>query len=202
MEIHGDECVYIFPDLVKAVSGTYRRGSLVSGFTYDVVDFVVPDVGLPFPVLSTKKQGVAISRSESTARDDKEALKYDGVGNGNGSIERVGKMKLILPVLRKGKSCILFQPPLWDDFVRRTMTALPVLRDEYETGRVEVRQSTLNSKIAGEGLFALRDFKLDDIVAFYNGVKGMCSLSDTSRRAFLGFLYWTKRNWKGNFSVC
>ena len=102
MEIHGDECVYIFPDLVKAVSGTYRRGSLVSGFTYDVVDFVVPDVGLPFPLLSTKKQGVAISRSESTARDDKEALKYDGVGNGNGSIERVGKMKLILPVIRKG----------------------------------------------------------------------------------------------------
>ena len=32
---------------------TFRRGSgLVSGFTFDVVDFVVPDVGLPFPVLS------------------------------------------------------------------------------------------------------------------------------------------------------
>ena len=25
MEIHGDECVYIFPDLLKAVSGTFRR---------------------------------------------------------------------------------------------------------------------------------------------------------------------------------
>ena len=25
MEMHGDECVYIFPDLLKAVSGTFRR---------------------------------------------------------------------------------------------------------------------------------------------------------------------------------
>ena len=25
MEIYGDECVYIFPDLLKAVSGTFRR---------------------------------------------------------------------------------------------------------------------------------------------------------------------------------
>ena len=54
------------------MSGTFRRGRLVSGFTRDVVDFVVPDVGLPFPVLSAKKQGAAISRSESTARDRKE----------------------------------------------------------------------------------------------------------------------------------
>ena len=51
------------------MSGTFRRGRLVSGFTRDVVDFVVPDVGLPFPVLSAKKQGAAISRSESTARE-------------------------------------------------------------------------------------------------------------------------------------
>ena len=57
--------------------------------------------------------------------------------------------------------------------VRRTMTAQPMLRDEYERPRVEVRQSTLNSQIAGEGLFALRDFKTEDIMAFYNGVKGM-----------------------------
>ena len=53
------------------------------------------------------------------------------------------------------------------------MTAQPMLRDEYERGRVEVRQSTLTSPIAGEGLFSLRDFKTGDIVAFYNGVKGM-----------------------------
>ena len=59
------------------MSGTFRRGRLVSGFTRDVVDFVVPDVGLPFPVLSAKKQGAAISRSESTARDRKESLKDD-----------------------------------------------------------------------------------------------------------------------------
>ena len=52
------------------------------------------------------------------------------------------------------------------------MTALPMLRDEYERGRVEVRQSTLTSPIAGEGVFSLRDFKTGDIVAFYNGVKG------------------------------
>ena len=78
------------------------------------------------------------------------------------------------------------------------MTALPVLRDEYETGRVEVRQSTLNSKIAGEGLFALRDFKLDDIVAFYNGVKGMCSLTDTSPRAF-GFSLLDQKELEGEF---
>ena len=77
MEIHGDECVYIFPDLHKAISGTYRRGSLVSGFTFDVVDFVVPDVGLPFPVLSAKKQGAAISRSESTAREDSLSRIYE-----------------------------------------------------------------------------------------------------------------------------
>ena len=59
------------------MSGTFRRGRLVSGFTRDVVDFVVPDVGLPFPVLSAKKQGAAISRSESTARERKESLKDD-----------------------------------------------------------------------------------------------------------------------------
>ena len=69
IEIHGDECVYVFPDLLKAVAGTFRKGNLVGGFTYDVVDFVIPDVGLPFPVLSKKKQGSVIARSESTARD-------------------------------------------------------------------------------------------------------------------------------------
>lgn len=52
------------------------------------------------------------------------------------------------------------------------MTAQPMLRDEYERPRVEVRQSTLSSPIAGEGLFTQRDFKTGDIVAFYNGVKG------------------------------
>ena len=54
----------------------------------------------------------------------------------------------------------------------RIMTAQPMLRDEYERPRVEVRQSTLSSPIAGEGLFTQRDFKTGDIVAFYNGVKG------------------------------
>ena len=53
------------------------------------------------------------------------------------------------------------------------MTAQPMLRDEYERPRVEVRQSTLSSQIAGEGLFTIRDFKTEDIMAFYNGVKGM-----------------------------
>ena len=53
------------------------------------------------------------------------------------------------------------------------MTAQPLLRDEYERPRVEVKQSTLNSQIAGEGLFTLRDFKKEDIMAFYNGIKGM-----------------------------
>ena len=72
IEIHGDECVYVFPDLLKAVAGTFRKGNLVGGFTYDVVDFVIPDVGLPFPVLSKKKQGSVIARSESTARDGPE----------------------------------------------------------------------------------------------------------------------------------
>ena len=65
--------MYIFPDLLKAVAGTFRKGNLVGGFTYDVVDFVIPDVGLPFPVLSKKKQGSVIARSESTARDGPEA---------------------------------------------------------------------------------------------------------------------------------
>ena len=56
--------------------------------------------------------------------------------------------------------------------LRRIMTALPMLRDEYCRLRVEVRPSTLTAHMAGEGLFALSDFVAGDILAFYNGVKG------------------------------
>jgi hypothetical protein len=67
-EMFGDDCVFIYPDLRTAISGNFRGGQLVSGRTHEIVDFVIPGVGLPRPILAKRGYGPSVSRGVSTRK--------------------------------------------------------------------------------------------------------------------------------------
>ena len=47
----------------------------------------------------------------------------------------------------------------------------PLVSDPYETKHVSCTRSSLNTEVAGEGLFARKDMPAGTIAAFYNGVR-------------------------------
>ena len=55
----------------------------------------------------------------------------------------------------------------YDPSSSEQISSQPLLRDPYESKRVEIRSSGIDSD--GEGVFALRDFEEDEDVAFYQG---------------------------------